>query len=56
MPNRRATWNVSGNVLVVKSGRGLSVIGPKNEENQQVTADQNWGGGNHIITITIGKS
>jgi Phage integrase family len=29
------------NVLVVKSGRGLSVIGPKNEQNQQVTTDQN---------------
>jgi hypothetical protein len=29
-------------VLVVKSGRGLAVIGPKKEQNQQITADQDW--------------
>jgi hypothetical protein len=29
-------------VLVVKSGRGLSVIGPKTEQNQRVNSDQKW--------------
>jgi hypothetical protein len=29
-------------VLVVKSGRGLSVIGPKTASNQQDNTDQNW--------------
>jgi site-specific recombinase XerD len=29
-------------VLVVKSGRGLSVIGPKTQSNQQLNTDQNW--------------
>ena len=29
-------------VLVVKSGRGLSVIEPKTQQNQRVNSDQNW--------------
>ena len=29
-------------VLVVKSGRGLSVIGGKTEQNQRVNSDSNW--------------
>jgi hypothetical protein len=29
-------------VLVVKSGRGLSVIGPKTQQNQELNSTQNW--------------
>jgi integrase len=39
------------NILVVKSGRGLSVIGPKKKQNQQVTAGQIGGGGGNRTPV-----
>ena len=42
--NAQASSNLEHfrNILVVKSGRGLSVIGSENKQKQIVTADQDW--------------